>query len=242
MMKILLVDVDRAARKQLRQYLEKQPQHYTLVGEAETMVEAIRQMAKQRPDLVFLALELPGQVGLHLSNLVQELYPDTRIIALAKGQEYAIEALRSSLSGYLLKPLEEQAIEATLKRLVQQEQQPRSHSLSPTNPLPERLLLPSSAGMELIASRDILYLEADGAYTRVHLKNGSLHLSCRPIQHFDYLLEYESFFKSHSSYIIHLQAVRKYSPAEGGQLLLQNGEQLPLSPAQKTAFLQRIQS
>lgn len=241
MISVLLVDAEATARAQLRQYLDAHPQDYTIVAEATNMITAIRAIIYHQPKLVFLAIELPGQMGLHLSNLVQELYPDTRLVVMAKGQQYAIEALRKSIMAYLLKPLKKTDVYSVLERLEREQQKPNGKILAATVSLPERLLLPNSAGMELLASEDILYLEAHGAYTHFHLQDGSKQLICKPLGHFDYLLEYDAFFRSHRSYIVHLQAVKKYLHAQGGQLLLNNDQTIPLSRTQKKTFLNRIQ-
>lgn len=240
MISVLLVDADASTRLQIRQYLEAHSQDYAVVAEANNMIAAIRAIMQHQPQLVFLAVELPGQVGLHLSNLMRELYPHTQLVIIAQGQEYAIEALRKSVKAYLLKPLEKEAVFSVLKRMQIDQQKPHRGSLTANRALPERLLLPNSSGMELLITKDIRYLEADGAYTYFYLQDGSKHLICRTIGHFDYLLEYDAFFKSHRSYIVHLQAVKKYLHAGGGQLLLDNEQSIPLSKAQKKAFLQRI--
>lgn len=104
----------------------------------------------------------------------------------------------------------------------------------------KRIVLPTSEGIEILSEDDILYLEASGNYTRVHLSNSELSLlSCKNLGFFEKNLSTDSFFRIHKSHIINLNALKKYNK-HSLSVMLESNLVLDVAERKKKAFVNRI--
>jgi two-component system response regulator NreC len=102
--RVLLVDDHPVVRAGMRAVLQGQPD-FTLVGEAEEGLEAVRKTIELQPDVMVLDLVLRGVQGLEVLRQVREQARRTRVVVLSMHQDlaYVVEALRCGASGYVLK-------------------------------------------------------------------------------------------------------------------------------------------
>ncbi len=102
--RIVLVDDHRLVRAGIRALLEKAPQG-EVVGEAADGREAFALIEKQRPDIVLIDIAMPGLNGLDAVDRIKKEWPETKVIVLSMhaNEEYVVRALRSDVSGYLIK-------------------------------------------------------------------------------------------------------------------------------------------
>jgi len=82
-------------------------------SDAAEALAAIREQGI-RPDVVFTDIEMPGMSGLELAAELKTLCPDTRVVFVTGYSEYAVEAFRLHVSGYILKPLDPERIQEEL--------------------------------------------------------------------------------------------------------------------------------
>ena len=112
----LIVDDEPPARARLRQLLERQ-RGVTIVGEAGNAAEALDLIREQRPDVLFLDIEMPGVRGTTLASSLPE--PRPFIVFATAYERYAIEAFACDATDYLLKPVNRDKLAATLERIRQ---------------------------------------------------------------------------------------------------------------------------
>ena len=93
----------------------------------------------------------------------------------------------------------------------------------------------------LIILDNILYLEADGMYTKVYLANREKQLICKPLVYFENQLHNNNlFFRCHRSYLINLHYLDKFVKKDGDFLLMRNHTTIPISKTKKQEFLKII--
>ncbi len=104
MARLLLVDDHPIVREGLRAYLSLQP-GLTVVGEAESVPEALELLSQTNPDLILLDVQLEGENGLSLlaTLLKREVAPKVLLLTSFLDEDYLREALRLGAAGYLLK-------------------------------------------------------------------------------------------------------------------------------------------
>lgn len=95
-------------------------------------------------------------------------------------------------------------------------------------------------GIDFILEEDILYVQANGNYCYLYMRDGSKTLISLSIKKVEELLEDFSFFRIHDSFLINLKHIKRYSRGDGGVVVLINGERLPVSRGKKPTFLNRI--
>ena len=102
--RILLVDDHAVLRAGMRSVLETQAD-FTLVGEAEDGLDAVKKTLELQPDVVVLDLVLRGIQGLEVLRQLRDQLGRTRVVVLSMHQDlaYVVEALRQGASGYVLK-------------------------------------------------------------------------------------------------------------------------------------------
>ena len=115
MIRTLLVDDERPARDRLRQMLTALPD-VEVVGEASDGVEAIKQIAVLRPDLIFLDIQMPGRTGLEVASALHP--PRPRIIFCTAFDQYAIQAFEHHAIDYLLKPVTRARLADAVQRVA----------------------------------------------------------------------------------------------------------------------------
>ena len=120
--RILLVDDHRLVRAGIRALLEKTPQG-KVVGEAADGREAFALIEKQRPDIVLIDIAMPGLNGLDAVDRIKKEWPETKVIILSMhaNEEYVVRALRSDVSGYLIKDAAVDELEDAIRTVTEGE-------------------------------------------------------------------------------------------------------------------------
>src|SRR5712672_1854236 len=112
-MKALLIDDERLARTELRRLLEKHPV-IEIVGEARDSEEALAQIARLEPELLFLDIQMPGATGF---ELLEKLDRVPLVIFTTAYDEYALKAFEVSALDYLLKPVAPERLAQALAKI-----------------------------------------------------------------------------------------------------------------------------
>jgi two-component system LytT family response regulator len=87
---------------------------------------------------------------------------------------------------------------------------------------------------------DILYCEASSNYTLIFTFDGKKHVVSRTLKEYEDMLSEHNFFRIHNSYLINLNAIKKYVRGEGGYVVMANDQSLDVSKRKKEAFLLKI--
>jgi two-component system, LytTR family, response regulator len=242
--KTLLVDDESPVRAALRELLLRHFPFVEVVGEASNIPEAVKQIHKLNPDLVFLDIEMPGYSGLQLLEFFNPQEVNFDIVFVTAFNEYAIQAFKISAFDYLLKPVDIQELSETLKRFSERKSKQkifeRVNLLKETfaSPkVPTQIAIASLQGIDFVELDQVMLLEADGTYTKIIRTEGEPVLSSKPLGEFENLLQSNaSFFRVHRSYLINLHYVRKLSSKEGDIIILKNEMEVPLSRYRKKEF------
>lgn len=245
-MKALIVDDEAKARRILETLLKEYFPQITLLDSAVNVPEALRTIHQHQPHLVFLDIEMPGYTGFQLLELIGK--PSFEVIFTTAYADYALQAFEVSAVDYLLKPIRipklQQAVEKAILRIstavsseanmvVLQQNLQSSHL--------QKLAVPVADGLLFVDTNDLILLEAEGAYTRLHLLNQPPVLISKMIKDFEVVLEqHPDFFRCHRSYLINMNHVVKYNRTDGGSIVLRNEKEVMLARDKKEAFLKQI--
>lgn len=243
----VLVDDEKPVRDLLRQMLSSFS-YVEVVGEAANIPEAVREIHKSKPDLVFLDIEMPGYSGIQLLEFFNPQEVDFDIVFVTAYNEYAIQAFKISAFDYLLKPVDSNELENCLKRFL--EVLNKEYLLERAillkgayfnEELPLKIAVTSLQGIDFIDLSNLVNLEASGTYTNLYLQNGDKVVSSKPLGEFEQLLsKHHQFFRTHRSHMINLNHIRKLSSKEGDVITMDNGQDIPISRYRKRDFDQAI--
>lgn len=242
-MKAIIVDDETASRSVLRQYLQKYCPHVLIAGEADSVTSALPLIRNERPDVVFLDVEMPKGNGFDLIEQLEEVPFET--IFVTAFDHYAIQALNYSAAYYLLKPVNIDELIAAVEKV----QNKRTQSLnvaqakvikenkSIDNPKIRKIILPLIDGFEVVKVEEIVCCTAHDNFTDFHFINKPKMMICRTLRHYEELLSDAGFMRVHKSHVVNLDHVVKYARGKGGELHLSNGMDIPVSPQKKDALL-----
>ena len=179
-------------------------------------------------------------------DLLERVRPvNFQVIFTTAYNQYALRAIKISALDYLLKPIDaEELINAIKKAQQQKSPQWSQFELMEENRKAEvplkTIALSTMDGLHFVEVEQIIYCRSEGSYTQIHFLQGDPILLSKPIRELEDLLSGSGFLRVHHSYMINLSYVKKYLRGEGGEVVLKNGHQIPISRNRKAAFLERI--
>ncbi|NAS11062.1 LytR/AlgR family response regulator transcription factor [Poritiphilus flavus] len=207
MKKVIIVDDEKAGRQLIKEYLHDYPD-MVLLGEANNGVDAVKEINKFKPDIVFLDIQMPGLTGFEVLTHLEEI---PRIIFSTAYDKYALQAFEVHAVDYLLKPYTKERFAVAVQRLESGNEQVASltNSLIMERPsYPERVLVQYNKKLITIAVEDILWVEAYGDYSKLHVGK-EVYLSNYGISTLEEKLDPNHFVRVHRSSLINLNGVKE---------------------------------
>jgi two-component system LytT family response regulator len=244
-MKAIVIDDEKRARITLSLLLEEYNPDVLLVAECENLPEGVKAIRKHQPDLVFLDIEMPGHSGLELLDFFDESEIHFSIIFTTAYNEYAIQAFKFSAIDYLLKPINPEELTNAIARLEKQKQRLENIKALQENIKQEslkRIAVPTNNGLLFLDIDKIMYIKGEGAYSEIIYENDSKILVSRNLKNFEDIVCADThFLRVHKSFIVNLSFVAAYIKSDGGSLILQNKQEIPVSPDKVQVILENIQ-
>ena len=199
----IIVDDEPLAVKLLESFVQKTPD-LQLLGSFTDSVEAINAIKEQKPNLLFLDIQMPDLNGMELAHMLPS---ETRVIFTTAFKEYAFESYEVSALDFLLKPIRYNKFLAAVEKAQQ-----CFTNISPSSlnaPL-STLFLKVDGDYRQIALSDILYVSGMKDYVMFYLESERkpliTHLTMKSVEE---MLPSDRFMRVHRSYIVALDKIRK---------------------------------
>ena len=235
MIKVLIIDDEAPARDLLRHYLLTYPE-IEIAGEADNGFTAIKMIREQKPQLIFLDVQMPKLTGFEMLELIDD--PPSIIFSTAFDQ-YAIRAFEMTAVDYLLKPYSKERFDVAMQKALnkihsgiyaQPELQKFRNAVAPPSGTLTRIAVKDRQQIYVIPVNDIDYMEADGDYVKLHTAKKA-YLKEKTMKYFEENLPSQQFIRIHRSYIVNVNEVAKIELYEKDsyRVHLKNGEKLKAS-------------
>lgn len=245
MLRAILIDDEADSLEALGILLRKYCPQVEQIAHCQSAEEGLDVIARESPDVLFLDIEMPGMNGFEM--LEQIASPNFEVIFVTAYDQYAIDAIKVSAMDYVLKPVDEEELIKTVTRaeenLRKQESSKQLEVLLTNikgNGTFQKLAIPTLEGLNFVNINDILYCEADGNYTTIHCRDDEQYVISRTLKDTAELLPESMFFRTHQSYLINLNYLKKYIKGSGGNVILQDGSVIQVARARKDALLKLI--
>jgi len=197
----LIVDDERLARKDLIALLG-QFENIHVKGEAENVSSALCFIQKEKPDIIFLDIQMPGESGFDLLNKIDS---DIKVIFVTAFDEFAIRAFEVNALDYLLKPINPERLCRTLERL--DDENSNSTPLKRKLSYNDRLFLTMDNHLRFLKINTILCINSAGDYSEVHMMNGLKGLTQKSLREWENRLPEGYFCRIHRSTIINMEYI-----------------------------------
>jgi two-component system LytT family response regulator len=217
-----------------------------VVATASSGKDGMLAIQKHKPALVFLDVSMPWMNGFEMLELISDI--QFRVIFVTAYDQYAIKALRLSAVDYLLKPIDGEDLQKAVEKLKSLMVNPPDSSLVDNllmnMKLPDsqqKIAVPYREGYELIEPQNILYCEAEGAYTRMFFKGENrILLISKSLGDMEDILPAIQFQRIHHSTVVNINYVTHFIKSDGGYVQMNNGKRLMVSKTRKDALLDRL--
>lgn len=196
MLRVLIADDEPLARRALRRLLAPH-EDVEIVGEAESIAQAMELIGLLHPALILLDIEFNGADGF---ELLAAMADPPRVIFVTAYAEYAVDAFAVEAIDYLLKPVAQPRLDAALDRA--------RRLLAPPPKEPATLELRAPGRLLRCVPGDILAIEAEGDFSRVHVADQPPLMILRNIGHFEAVLPCPPFLRAGRSILVNCDRVR----------------------------------
>ena len=246
MIRTIIIDDEEDGRNGLNIALKKYCPEIDVQHICESPEKGIEVIKKNKPDLVFLDIQMPNMSGF---DLLQQLAPvNFEVIFVTAHDHYAIKAIKFSALDYLLKPIDIDDLIHAVKRVKERvsieptafRYQSILNNIQYKSREIEKLAVPTLEGIDFFETQDIIFCKADGNYTVLYLKGKANKIVCRNLKDFESLLTEPAFCRVHHAALINMKHIQKYVKGEGGHVILTEGHQVEISRRKKESFLQLL--
>lgn len=240
MLKCIAIDDEPLALRQITGYISKIP-YLELVATCNNAIKAQQLLTQQAVDLIFVDINMPDLSGV---DFVRTLINKPMVIFTTAYSEYAIEGFKLDAVDYLLKPFsfaDFSRATAKANSLYELRQNQKEATAEPTqesqNEDMEYISVKADYKVSLVKISEIVYLESEGEYVRIHLSDHSTITTLFRLKNMETALPQDRFMRIHRSYIVNLDYIKSFVK---GRVYLNDTEYVPIGELYKETFQKYI--
>lgn len=234
-MRAILVDDEVANLENLQVLLAKNCPEVKVVAVASNIDDAFTQVNLHRPELLFLDIQMGKTTGFDLLNLLTE--KSFEVIFVTAYDSYGIQAVKFAALDYLLKPVDPGELSLAISKAEQRIKSKINgeqlnfllNQIKRTEPAVLKIALPQQNEIRYVSVDEIVRCVADNTYTFFHLSSGEKILISKPLKEYSDLLKPQGFVRTHQSHLVNPGFVKSWLKEDGGTLLMNNGDKIPVS-------------
>jgi two-component system LytT family response regulator len=249
-LRAVIADDEPLARERIRSLLESEPD-VEVVRECRDGLEAVAAIEEERPDLVFLDVQMPELDGF---GVIERIGVENApvVVFVTAFDEYALQAFEVNAVDYLMKPFDRERFRKALARARSQVQRDKGgdlnrkllaliQELKVPHGYVERVVVKSSGRIFFLKTDEIDWIEAAGNYVRLHLTEDS-HLFRETMNNMEARLDGRRFVRIHRSRIVNTDRIKELQPWFNGEyvVVLHNGTRLTLSRGYREKLQERL--
>ncbi len=234
----VVVDDELNGRKNIVDSLARYCPDVDIIGEANSAISGVELVAKKRPDLVFLDIEMPGGNGFELLKLLSQR--DFEVVFVTAYDKYGIQAIKFCAIDYLLKPLNYLDLIAAVNKVADRVSKKQDNirlmqfvQNMERQTKEKRIALPTMHNVEFVVVDTIIRCQSDNNYTEFYLSDGRKVMVCKTLKEYEDILTDLGFFRPHQSHLINLNYLSAFIKNDGGALKMKDGTLVPVSRFKK---------
>ncbi|KQN38010.1 two-component system response regulator [Pedobacter sp. Leaf41] len=234
-MRAILVDDELANLENLQVLLSTNCPDVKVVATANNIDDAFEKINLHRPDLLFLDIQMGKTTGFDLLNQLGD--KTFEVIFVTAYDNYGIQAVKFAALDYLLKPVDPDELMVAVSKAENRIANKMSgeqlnfllNQIKRSEPTVPKIALPQQHEIRYVSVDDIVRCVADNTYTFFHLSSSEKILISKPLKEYSDLLKPQGFVRSHQSHLVNPKFVKSWLKEDGGTLLMNNGDKIPVS-------------
>ena len=246
----IVIDDEQNARENLKLILKDFCPEINVIDEAGSADEARTLIAKHKPDLLFLDINMPNEDGFELLESLED--KNFSVIFITAHNQFALKALKAGAIDYIEKPIDIEDLQAAVAKISSDNESAGNVDYKMIKSLlndfkddgkSDTIAVPTLSGYEIIKAADIVHLEADESYTKIFLVDGKKCTSSMTIARYEKVLDTNTFFRVHKSHIINTKHhLKEFNRHEGNMAIMDTGEAIPVARRKLSGFINAIKT
>ena len=246
----VIIDDEAPARDALNSMLQHFCPNVKVIGQAHNVESGYNLILSQKPEVVFLDIQMPDGTGFDLLNKFSTI--NFKFIIVTAYQEFALQAFRFSAIDFLLKPIDPNELIMAVEKLnetireeeINQKFQTLIENIQPEAKAPQKIILKTFESVLVVNREEIIRCESHNNYTMFYFANKPKVLVSTTLKEFDDMLSPSGFFRTHQSHLVNLNYVQNYRRFPESVVVLMDGTTIPVSVRKRellTTLLKKIQ-
>ncbi|RYH73458.1 response regulator transcription factor [Flavobacteriaceae bacterium 144Ye] len=205
---------------------------------------ALEYLEYNTPDCLFLDIQMPAMDGFQFLDKLQ--YKDFAVVITTAYNEYAIKALKHEAIDYLLKPIDSDDLQDTIKKIKKFNSRLLNSSKIEKALInfnakfdQKKITINTDGKLIFVTLDDILFVESDGNYSTIFLADGQKIVATKKLKEVNEILPEHYFFRIHNSFIINLNKIKEFIKNEG-YVVMQSNHKIPVARQRKSDFLEKL--
>lgn len=247
--KVLIVDDESLSRRRIRRLLAFEPDCEVL-GECANGIEAVSSLERERPDILFLDVQMPDMNGFEVVQAIEKWRP--LIIFTSAYDEYALRAFEVRAFDYLLKPFDRSRFRDSVQRAREQLNSQRGsmtddklvamfENMAVPRKAPDRVAVRTNGRVVFVKLGEIDWIEASDNYVCLHCGRDT-HVLRETMSDLESRLDASRFIRVHRSAIVNIDRIRELQPWFRGdyRVILHDGTELTLTKSHREKLESRL--
>ena len=219
MVNVIVADDEQPAVEELAFLLRRDPRIGT-IHRASSGAEALRTLDAHPVDALFLDIHRPSLSGLAIARVIAGYAHPPAVVFVTADEDRALEAFDLRAVDYLLKPVRTERLAESVRRICELMEGPTV--------APELITVDQGGISRMIRRDDVRYVQAQGDYARLHTSEAS-YLIRIPLNDLERQWAEAGFLRTHRSYLVAMDQVRKVRIGAGRASLYVGDAELPVS-------------
>jgi len=247
-LRAVIVEDEKRSRETLAGMLERFCPGVVIVGVADGVQTGREEIEKNKPDIVFLDIQMQDGSGFKLIETIDN--KDFDIIFTTAFDQYALRAIKYEPVDYLLKPIIPDELIAAVERAVQRrmklkaslEMQLQDEILKSTDKTSNKIKLTTSDKVHVVKVDDIIRCASDNYYTIFYFVDSSSLMISKTLKETEEMLSKFDFIRPHKSHLINPKHIKSFLKIEGGIILMNDNSKIPVSRRKKDKIMEIFNS
>lgn len=195
-------------------------------------------------DCLFLDIQMPTMDGFQfLEKLTNK---DFAVVITTAYNEFAIKALKHEAIDYLLKPIDSDDLQETIKKIKKYNLKLVNSSkieevlLSFNEKLNQKKITINTDGkLIFLDTEEILFVESDGNYCTIFMERSQKIVVTKKLKEMNMIFPENQFFRIHNSFVVNLKKIKEFIKNEG-YVIMESGHRIPVARQRKSDFLEKL--
>ncbi len=246
-MTAVIIDDEKKIRDTTRALIQTFAPEVIILGEADGVESGRGLIEAQRPEVVFLDVEMADGTGFDLLSSMADRH--FSVIFITAHDHFALRAFRFSAIDYLLKPVDPDELVKAVERAkthaaIKGADQKIEHLVkqAKSEEPPRKIILSDATNVHLIDISSIVRCQSENNYTRFFIATGEEILVSKTLKDYEELLTDSGFYRVHQSHLINLGKFARMDKREGGTIFMTDGSEVPVAVRRRDELMDKLRS